>query len=140
MGKLIRNFFFFWLPPLIWAYVIFYISSGSVPKAGDTFWVDFVIKKSAHMLEYGIFAILFYRAFINTGWDKKKAFILTLLLAVLYGSTDELHQFFTPGRESRLRDVIFDTIGAGAAIYIVWKLLPKMPKRLRILAEKLQLN
>jgi VanZ family protein len=137
--KLISNFFVFWLPPLIWAFVIFYISSGSVPKAGPTYWVDFAIKKAAHLLEYAIFAILFYRAFKNSGWGKSQSVTIALFLAILYGATDELHQLFTPGRESRIRDVIFDTIGAGAGLYLIWKLLPKMPKRLRVWAEKLHL-
>jgi hypothetical protein len=137
--SIIRNFFIFWLPPLTWAFVIFYISSGGVPKAGATFWVDFAIKKIAHIFEYAIFAALFYRAFVNSGWGKRKSLIVSLFLAIFYGATDELHQIFTPGREPRLRDVIFDTIGAGAALYFIWRLLPKMPKRLKILAERLQL-
>jgi hypothetical protein len=137
--SIIRNFLVFWLPPLAWAFLIFYISSGGVPRAGNSYWVDFGIKKTAHLLEYAIFAILFYRAFKNSGWGRNQSLTISLFLAIFYGATDELHQILTPGREPRLRDVIFDTIGAGTALYLVWKLLPKMPKGLKVLAEKLQL-
>ncbi len=73
------------------------------------------------MLEYGIFAALLYRALRAYEIDKTKAVILSILFAGLYGLTDEFHQSFTPGREPRIRDVAFDTIGASLAMLIIWK-------------------
>ena len=90
-------------------------------------------------MEYGIFATLLYRALINSGVNKVRAGYMAAIIASLYGVTDEFHQSFTPGREPTVRDVIFDTIGASLAIYIVWKYLPKAPKKLRKWAENWQL-
>jgi VanZ family protein len=136
MSKLIR----FWLPVILWASLIFVFSSEAVPTASKIYWKDFVVKKSAHVVEYAIFAILLFRAMVNSGVARKKAAFYTLALAMVYGATDEFHQSFTPGREPRIRDWIFDTIGAGFASYYLWKLLPKAPPRLKLWAKRLQLS
>jgi len=91
------------------------------------------------MIEYGIFAALIYRGLVASGVKKNNAGIYSILLALLYGVTDEFHQSYTPGREPRVRDVVFDTIGAILTIYSIWNLLPKAPERLRAWAKKLQL-
>lgn len=135
MLKLIK----FWLPVAVWATIIFSFSNGPVPSASPIFWQDFVAKKIAHMLEYGFFALLLYRAFKGYGASTTKAGTLAVVVAALYGGSDEIHQIFTQGRESNIRDVVFDTIGATLSIYFIWKLLPKMPKRLKTLAKKLDL-
>lgn len=47
-----------------------------------------------------------------SGIDKKKAVISAIIFTIVYGATDEFHQSFTQGRESRLRDVGFDALGS----------------------------
>ena len=128
-----------WAPPAIWAVIIFLFSTLTTVKTVEFYWWDFVIKKTAHIVEYGILSTLLYRAFTNSGVKKRQAAIYSILIAVFYGLTDEYHQGFTPGREPKLRDVGFDTIGAILAIYTIWNLLPKAPKKLKAWAKKLQL-
>jgi VanZ family protein len=135
INKIITN----WLPVLVWASVIFLFSSRPTTPVSEIHWRDFIVKKTAHIIEYGIFSTLIYRALKESGVDKKRAGIIAVFLAVSYGFTDEFHQSFTPGRDPRLRDVIFDTIGSIAAIYTIWNLLPKAPKKLKKLAESWQL-
>jgi len=129
----------FWLPPVVWALVIFLFSSKPVIPSSLFFWKDFIIKKTAHVVEYGILAALLYRALKEYGVQKYNAGLIAILIALIYGATDELHQSFTPGREPRVRDVFFDTIGAILSIYSIWNLLPKAPKKLKTWAKKLQL-
>ena len=114
--KLIINYY---LPVVFWAGLIFFASSFSTAKTTDFFWGDFLIKKTAHLIEYGILAVLLYRAMRGTEVDKTKAFFLSIIISGLYGLTDEFHQSFTPGREPKIRDVVIDTIGAtiGSVIY-----------------------
>ncbi len=135
MKKILR----FWLPPVLWATIIFLFSSLSAKPVSKIYWKEFAIKKTAHIVEYGIFTILLYRALKESGVEKKKAGIIAVLFSSFYGMTDEYHQMFTPGREPRIRDVIFDTIGSILAIYSIWRLLPKAPKKLRVWAKNLQL-
>ena len=134
------HFLRFWLPVILWGTVVFMFSTLPMRPTNIFYWQDFIIKKTAHMVEYFILTTLNYRAFINTGFSKKQAAMIALTFSVFYGFTDEFHQRFTPGREPKLRDVGFDTIGAGFAIYFIWKLLPRVPKRLGNLAENFQLQ
>jgi hypothetical protein len=139
MSKL-KRLIKYWLPPILWACLIFISSSRTVPGTSEIHWQDFFVKKTAHIIVYAILSLLMYRGFLKSGYDNKKAGYLAILTSVLYGATDEFHQSFTPGREPTLRDVIFDTIGAALAIYFIWKLLHKMPKKLKLWAKKLDFN
>jgi len=89
----------------------------SLPAASEFFWKDFIFKKSTHIFFYGILTILIYRALVGEGISKEKAIFWSILLAFLYGVTDEIHQSFVPGREARVRDLGFDTIGAFIGSY-----------------------
>ena len=110
-----------WVPVVAWAGVIFLFSSLSVTPASEIYWQDFIVKKTAHVVEYAIFAILLYRALRTEGIEKFNAGLFAILVSVIYGATDEVHQGFTPGREPRARDVVFDTIGAIAGVFICKK-------------------
>lgn len=101
----------YWLPPILWGLIIFSFSSLQVGSSNEIYWKDFLFKKTAHVIEYAILAILLYRAMINSEVSKKKAFLISIAVASLYGLTDEFHQSFTPGREPKIRDVFIDTIG-----------------------------
>lgn len=118
---MLKKVFNYWFPPVVWALIIFTFSSFSTPSTSIIYWQDFIVKKTAHMLEYGIFALLLYRALRAYEMDETKAVILAILFAGIYGLTDEFHQSFTPGREPRIRDVAFDTIGASLAMLAAWK-------------------
>ena len=128
-----------WAPPVIWAVLIFFLSSLTVAPSSKILWQDFLIKKSAHIVEYAILTILLYRGFRLSGYDTKRSAILSILIGIAYGVSDEIHQSFTPGRQPRVYDVIFDTIGALLAILILWKLLPRHQK-FKEFADKLGLS
>lgn len=117
-----------WLPPFIWAVVIFLFSSYPTTRASEIHWKDFIVKKTAHIVEYAILTTLSYRALKMSGVEKKKAGYFSIFVSMLYGLTDEFHQSFTPGRDPQPRDVFFDTIGAVFAIYYIWNLLPRHQK------------
>lgn len=107
----------YWLPAVVWASLIFYMSSRSSIKTVDVYWQDFLIKKIAHFTEYFIFSVLVYRALSNTtNLSKKKSLVLSFIITVIYAASDELHQSFIPGRESRIRDVVIDSIGSASAL------------------------
>lgn len=137
--KQIENYLKLWLPPIIWAVVIFSFSSYPTVQASQIMWQDFIVKKSFHIIEYAMLTIFVYRALKESGLERKKAGIYSIVFTILYGATDEFHQSFTQGREAKARDVIFDTIGGLLAIYVIWKQLPKAPKKLVAWAKKLQI-
>jgi hypothetical protein len=120
------------LPPLLWMGVIFTFSGYQTPGVSEFYWVDFAIKKTIHVLEYGFLWLLLYRALKNTTKLKTPALVIwALVITALYGMSDEWHQTFTPTRTGRLRDVTFDSLGAVIAGLVVLKWLPRAPQGLR---------
>jgi VanZ family protein len=139
MSPVLKKILRFYLPVIIWGLLIFSVSSTSVPQVSQVYAVDFTFHKFAHIIEYAILGVLIYRALKEENISRKEAVIYAIIIAAFYGFTDEFHQSFTPHRTTRLRDVIIDTLGAIAGILIVWKLLPKMPKKLLNWVAKLDL-
>jgi hypothetical protein len=129
----------FWLPVVVWATIIFLFSNRTTIKTVDFFLGDFLLKKTAHIVEYGIFATLLYRAFVNYGMDKKRAMLLSVLTAFLYGTSDEFHQSFIYGRTATVRDVLIDTSGAFVAVYGIIRNIKKMPFVIRFAYKKLEI-
>lgn len=129
-----------WLPAVIWASVIFTFSSFSTVKTTDFFIGDFLLKKTAHIMEYGIFATLVYRALVNSKIEKKKAMWYAVIVALLYGISDEFHQSFIYGRTATLRDVLIDTTGAIIFIFGILKNIKKLPSTIKYYFEKLQIS
>lgn len=125
MTDKLRNWLYRWLPLAVWCLLIFFFSSLPKTSVGIDYWTDFTIKKTAHIIEYAILAILSYRAF---GKSVFKALIFTILYAV----SDEFHQSLVPGREPRVRDVLFDTIGALGGIWVLKYIPPEVLKKLKI--------
>jgi len=135
----IRKFLRFWLPVVMWAAIIFVFSSRPTARTSEIHWQDFVVKKTAHIILFGVLCLLLYRALRQEGIEKKNSGLYAVVITFMYAVSDELHQSFTPGREPTFRDIIFDTIGALSAIYLIWNTLPKLPLRLKKLAKDFQL-
>jgi hypothetical protein len=77
---------------------------------------NFYIRKSAHVSEYFIFSLLLLRMIRGErpGWRLTWA-LAAVLIVFCYAATDELHQYFVPGRGSEFSDVLLDTTAAAAA-------------------------
>jgi VanZ family protein len=92
-----------WLPVVLWAALIFAVSSVPSLNSGLGEW-DYVLRKCAHMTEYAILAVLLVRATASYAW--------AFGLAVAYAGTDELHQMFVRGRHGSPIDMGIDAVGA----------------------------
>jgi VanZ family protein len=106
-----RNFLRYWLPLIAYCLLIFVQSSSELPvELPGVPYLDKVL----HAGGYGLLGILFYRAYRSrwpsaSGWTMANA---SLLSAAFYGMTDEIHQYFVPGRSADPWDWLADTIGA----------------------------
>lgn len=116
-----KNFFKYWLPPIIWAAAIFTLSSIPDLRSGLlTFW-DVVLRKTAHMLEYAILAALLARVgFSREQKGKIKIYAVVIFGVLIYALTDEWHQTYVPGRTGSIIDVLIDTAGGviGALLHL----------------------
>jgi VanZ family protein len=114
-----KKFLSLWVPVLIWAGFIFYLSSIPHLRFFQNDLVDFVVRKIGHMGVFGILARLLARAFMeSTLWSWRRIFATSLMVSFLYACTDEYHQAFVPGRHPTLSDVAFDTVGSWFALGI----------------------
>ena len=71
---------------------------------------SFVVRKVAHFTEYFILYWLAVSVLKNY-IEAKKARMYSLAIVLGYAITDEVHQYFIPGREMAFRDVMIDFSG-----------------------------
>lgn len=70
------------------------------------------VRKLGHFGEYFVLSLLLWRALAaGRGWRIDHA-VAAVVLASAYAVTDELHQWFVPGRTAALGDVGIDAFGA----------------------------
>jgi VanZ family protein len=94
-----------WAPPVLYAALIFFLSSqSSFDMLPAGLW-DF--DKVIHAVEYAVLALLLFRA-TRSPW-------IAFAATALYGITDELHQSFVPGRNASAYDALADALGATVA-------------------------
>jgi VanZ family protein len=70
----------------------------------------------AHAIAYSVLAALLVRALAGGALSAMTSALIVpaVVLAVIYGASDEFHQSFVPGRDASLMDLAADTVGAVA--------------------------
>jgi VanZ family protein len=106
------------LPPILWMVLIFALSAQSDLGTGLGTW-DYVLRKLAHLTEYGLLWWLWSRA-LGEGRRGPAAAI-----AIAYAATDEFHQTFVGGRHGTPVDVGIDAVGVALA----WALTNRLARR-----------
>lgn len=83
-----------------------------------------IIRKNAHFFGYLLLGILASQVLRFSGVKGFKLFAFSLIFCVLYAISDEIHQYFVPGRGPQVRDVIIDgagsTVGIGFNFLMAW--------------------
>ena len=119
----VERWVLFYLPPLLFMGLIFYVSSRSWVPIPLPSWV-IIRDKIVHAMEYGVLCYLWIRAFRMD--DKRpiglRVYVAAALIASAYAVSDEYHQSFVPGRFATIGDVIADSVGAIlAATVLLWR-------------------
>ncbi|MDU7252539.1 MAG: VanZ family protein, partial [Clostridium sp.] len=120
----------YFIPSFIWMVIIFIFSNQQAESSNknnffiadvlrkgnvtlfkhiDYNFLNFLIRKTAHITEYFILFMLLYFAFKKTFY--KNSQIKAAIITIMYACTDEFHQLFIPGRDGKVRDVFIDSIG-----------------------------
>ena len=94
------------------AHTIKFLERISCLSANDVVFLSKILRKSAHLLTFGVLAITIKNALFPHRWSYPVAWFLATLL----GASDEIHQIFVPGRTPLFSDVIIDSIGALLAL------------------------
>jgi VanZ family protein len=108
---------------------IFYVSAQSAPPTPG---VD-ISDKVAHAGAYFIVGVLAFRA-VAGGLGRHVTAAraaATMIIAIGYAVTDEVHQLFVPARNAEVGDVLADAAGAALALIAcrAWNIIaaPKAP-------------
>ena len=143
------------LPPIIWMWLIFTLSSQpysqqdirpllkskipetvlkerlagievkyagneiSIQAKGVPGFIEFFIRKGAHVFVFMMLAVLIQWAVQKTWLIGIWSYGITFLLTFLYAISDEWHQSFNPNRTSRVEDIGIDTLGIIIGIMIM---------------------
>jgi VanZ family protein len=118
------NLITLWLPVFLWCALIYYFSSIPELKSDLPSQWDFVLRKIAHMAEYGILVFLFFRATVQK-LNFRKSIAYSIVFSITYALTDEYHQLFVFGRQGSLADVFIDGIGVFFTTFLVYKRIIK---------------
>lgn len=110
----IKPFFRYWVPVIAYALFIFVFSS--IPEPPQLIPLFPHSDKVTHFVEYAALGFLLLRALdstktSHTGFNLRA---MAVILAIIYGISDELHQHFVPGRFMELWDLLSDGFGAYA--------------------------
>lgn len=115
------GFAWYQLPALLWALLIFI--SSSIPSSMMPSLKIFDFDKAIHFGVYFLLAFFTYRALRyqeRIPRLARHALLWTVLLIIAYGATDEFHQYFVPGRQADVFDLLADTFGACLLVAGVW--------------------
>lgn len=101
----------------------------SISNLGYSKFLEFFIRKGAHFMTYFVMgAGLFAGIYLLKG-RKRLAFLVALLVPLLFAASDEIHQHFTGGRTPLVQDVILDFCGATVGTLICFWLFRHFKKR-----------
>ena len=128
-----QRILYYWAPAALWAAVVLSASGEPLAASNTGVWlqrlvtavtgsplraetfelVHFLIRKLAHLTEYGIFGALAFRAYrgVHPGWSRSWSIAAIVTAAALAG-IDEFHQTFVQGRTGAFSDVLIDLCGA----------------------------
>jgi len=122
---------------IIWMFIIFMMSSydGNESSNQSGMIVNFIanllnidninvlsliIRKMAHFTESLILGLLVVNMINNYN---NKSILISIIICIIYATSDEIHQLFVPGRSCQLLDILIDTIGSVIGIYLYKKIL-----------------
>jgi len=99
------------VPPLLLMGAIFFFSAQPDLSTGLGTW-DLILRKAAHMAEYGLLWFLWYRAL------ELRSPLPAVAITLAYATTDERHQARVEGRHGTPVNVLIDAAGVAIAIAI----------------------
>jgi VanZ family protein len=112
-----RRKFLAWLPAMLWATAIFFLSAQpSLPDIAPR------ISNFDKVEHFGAYALLglsvAYALRRGNARTLPKTALLAILITSAYGASDEFHQRFVPNRSCDVWDWTADTVGGAFAIVI----------------------
>lgn len=80
--------------------------------------MESVLRTNAHFIAYFVLGILLMNALATKPIHHNGSSLRSFLFSILYAISDEIHQYFVPGRAAELKDVLVDALGALTGIFL----------------------
>ena len=129
---------------LLWMFLIFLMSSfdatestnqsnfivniiTNIFKIENIELLSFIIRKLAHFTAYLILGLLVANMFTKNNINN--LYLISIILCIIYATSDEIHQLFVPGRACQLRDILIDSIGSITGVYLYKLINTKILKK-----------
>ena len=79
-----------------------------------------IVRKLAHLTEYGVLGSLAARAFVTSSLEflRRYWFLAALVLIIFQAATDEFHQSFLASRTGSAYDFLIDIVGGLLALLL----------------------
>lgn len=106
--------------PVLYMVAIFVMSSMPSDAVVELPRWDGIIKESLHLVEFGILYVLLVLAMLTFKGLTGKINLILILIACLYGASDEIHQSFVPYRSATIIDLVKDVIGVLVASWVMY--------------------
>jgi VanZ family protein len=102
-----------WLMVIVWAGVIFFLSSRPQDEFPDLGLLSELASMVAHFVVYAVLMLFLQRALRHdSAMSPGRALAVGLALVAVYALSDEYHQSFVPGRQPDPLDWLTDMTGA----------------------------
>lgn len=87
-----------------------------------------IVRKLAHFSIYTVVGILLMGLISTYNIEEMKRIYISIVIGIIYATSDEIHQFFIPGRAAKFTDVMIDTMGVALGITLVLLFLKILEK------------
>jgi len=108
-------------PAIAWAVLLFALSS--IPDLAAPMQVFSWDDKIHHAAAYTPLGFLLLRGIAGKNVCRRQDWWLAIIVGALYGVSDEIHQYFVPGRFMDWTDALADAVGValGSGIFYKWR-------------------
>jgi VanZ family protein len=110
---------------LAWAALIYAASGRPNLRVSSDDALDLVLRKAAHVVVFGVLAVLVLRAIRSEQRPRRADLVLAWLVTFAYACSDEWHQSFVDGRVGHPSDVAIDMVGATVALALAARRSPR---------------
>lgn len=93
-----------------------------------------IVRKTAHFCEYAALGLLLCLCCQSFYKSNRFSFSVSQALGSLYAVSDEIHQYFVPGRSCQISDMLLDSFGVAAgilAVLLAFRMIDKKRKAVR---------
>ena len=90
--------------------------------------IDPIIRKIAHYSIYTLGGIIIMNYIKTYKLKEEREMLISIIIGTVYATTDEIHQYFVPGRSAMITDVGIDALGVMTGVCIFLCILKAMEK------------